>query len=365
MKQKSSEQRRRTIWMGNILPAWNTDIIKSFFGNELSQPHITINCNARKGWKENDGSRVGFALLEFQSAEDADFVLRDYNGKNILNTSHTFNLKPNMYYSEDSLSAMYMNKNDSFDKDFTEISYKKLESLESPSLEEQLEPLTISQLRYRLSELNYNLSALEECAQKSGGRIAKKKLLIDILCFQHRNNPTLFPRIIVHMSGKMIPENLLTPLRSCLTNLTWQVKKRKLQASEYLVLGVAAEGAPFRVPPLYDALWGLAAAVISFMSPGFEYSSVAVTKNLVGSPHVDRNDKTHQFTFSLGDFTGGGELCVEADASTVCVVNTKERLVAVDGQRPHWVAPYSGLRYSLVYYRVTGSPMPPEQAVVV
>ena len=53
---------------------------------------------------------------------------------------------------------------------------------------------------------------------------------------------------------------------------------------------------------------------------------------------------------------------VEADARTVCVVDTKNRLGKVDGRFPHWVTPWDARggkeRFSLIYYRTAGEPEP-------
>ena len=37
---------------------------------------------------------------------------------------------------------------------------------------------------------------------------------------------------------------------------------------------------------------------------------------------------------------------------------TRGRLGKVEGRNPHWVTPYCGERYSLVYYRTEGDPEP-------
>lgn len=54
-----------------------------------------------------------------------------------------------------------------------------------------------------------------------------------------------------------------------------------------------------------------------------------------GTPHVDHQDVAFQYAVSLGDFVGGGELCIEdADhPDAVWVVETKDR-VASEPIRP-------------------------------
>ena len=50
-----------------------------------------------------------------------------------------------------------------------------------------------------------------------------------------------------------------------------------------------------------------------------------------------------------------GELCIEEDAHTVRLVDTRNRLACCDGRFPHWVrGGYDGERYSVVFYRSSG-----------
>ena len=53
-----------------------------------------------------------------------------------------------------------------------------------------------------------------------------------------------------------------------------------------------------------------------------------------------------------GNFSGGGEIAVECSPLLVAEIETKGRLGKVDGRFPHWVTPYVGDRYSLIYVSV-------------
>jgi hypothetical protein len=95
--------------------------------------------------------------------------------------------------------------------------------------------------------------------------------------------------------------------------------------------------------------------VMAWADPGFRFSAVAVTKNFIGSPHVDRHDVTHQYALSLGSFDHkkGGQLCVESDPpGGIHVINTYHRLARVDGRYVHWVRGYGGGsdRFSLIWF---------------
>lgn len=67
--------------------------------------------------------------------------------------------------------------------------------------------------------------------------------------------------------------------------------------------------------------------------------------------HIDQNDFSVQYALSVGDFTGGGELCVEESPSKVRVLQTQNRLVCIDGRFPHWVSGYRGERPGDVWGR--------------
>jgi hypothetical protein len=86
--------------------------------------------------------------------------------------------------------------------------------------------------------------------------------------------------------------------------------------------------------------------------PAYPCTMVAVTKNFEGSPHTDDRDVTHQLALSVGDWEGGGELCVESEVlNEVCVVTTRNHIAAVDGRFVHWVRGWgAGDRFSIIYF---------------
>jgi hypothetical protein len=55
---------------------------------------------------------------------------------------------------------------------------------------------------------------------------------------------------------------------------------------------------------------------------------------------------------SFGEFSGGGELCVEArDGSSRWMIDTREKMAKFDGRSVHWVRGYGGGdRYSVVWF---------------
>jgi hypothetical protein len=83
----------------------------------------------------------------------------------------------------------------------------------------------------------------------------------------------------------------------------------------------------------------------------------------VASPHIDDRDQSFQYAISLGEFTQGGQLCVEGIHNSsdvrekpdfVNVVETHNRIARVDGRHVHWVRTWEkGDRYSLIFYDTT------------
>jgi hypothetical protein len=349
------EQRERTLWMGDIQTDWDSECVRSLFVHRAHWIilNLTIKRNARKGWKNEQGQRIGFALIEFESVDIAKEVLSVLNGQPIPHyLPLLFNLKPNVWSDCNSINNP------------PEASAKMIiDFLGDPSLELQLEPCSISQLRERLTIFGCEYKEVEKSAQARGGRVEKKASLIKLLCSLHRDVPIRVQRSYTHMAGTMVPEALRNPLLEELRRTNWAPKQRNISAQQYLVIGVPADGASPKNVDQYARLWSLAGAVMSQMAPGFAYSSLAVTKNFIGSPHVDMGDKTPQYAMALGDFSGGGELCVEMSPTEVAVILTHNRLAQVDGRFPHWVRSYQGERFSLIFYRVTGKAIPRCQAV--
>ena len=95
------------------------------------------------------------------------------------------------------------------------------------------------------------------------------------------------------------------------------------------------------------------------------FGEVAFTMNFEGSPHIDTQNSGPFYGLALGDFqpAGGGALCVECSAREVAAVDTRGKLGRVDGRFPHWVAPYEGTRFSVIYYKTLGERAPRTTAV--
>uniref|UniRef100_A0A7S2L9F4 Uncharacterized protein n=1 Tax=Skeletonema marinoi TaxID=267567 RepID=A0A7S2L9F4_9STRA len=116
-------------------------------------------------------------------------------------------------------------------------------------------------------------------------------------------------------------------------------------------------------------LWDLALQAMKEIDPEFaaRCSEIAVTYRFIGSPHIDRQNSSHFYGLSLGNFAEGtGCVAVEMSPRVVAEVNTKNRLGKVDGRYPHWVSNYNiedEERFSLIYYDTLSSYQTPGPAI--
>ena len=104
-------------------------------------------------------------------------------------------------------------------------------------------------------------------------------------------------------------------------------------------------------------------------APGFLYSSVQCNKAFGAALHVDGNNCGPSAIISMGDHSGGelwvwdeegdchiqatksvSEWCKEGDWIRGTKLDIHDTLTIIDGCRPHCVMPYSGERYSLVFF---------------
>ena len=84
--------------------------------------------------------------------------------------------------------------------------------------------------------------------------------------------------------------------------------------------------------------------------PDFSFTTIQVNKNIVSPPHVDKNNVGPSYIIGLGDYDGG-KLVIDGKE-----YNIRNRFKKFDGRYGHWVTPFSGTRYSLVFFTHTFKP---------
>mmetsp|Transcript_16531 Transcript_16531/g.24519 ORF Transcript_16531/g.24519 Transcript_16531/m.24519 type:complete len:436 (+) Transcript_16531:66-1373(+) len=406
LSRPSNQERARTLWLGSVDEHENEDDLAKLFVTlvGVEGPHVTIR---RKRWTNEDGRKQGFALIRFKSEAEATQVLSVWSGNRPLRAhkwERTPTVNPTLFPTKNSSQSCRTISN-----------LHPSEQSGMPSLELQLEPLTETQLRNRLSLLGYPSCAEEEAkAMATGGRLAKKAFLKQSLADVYRSNKV--PRRLRFARGVPIPEPYLNTMMDALESLQWRRRvgesraRKGVDAEQYLVLGRSSAEQPQskaeRIAPQHAQVWAVAMDLLSSIlrtSSGdnidgsnccelYEPTSLVVSKNFKGSPHIDARDVTWQYAAAFGDYSyessnkgdvyengeeeersvddalyQGGELCVESElagGAEVILVDTRNRLARVDGRYPHWVRQYNvGCRYSLIWYRVAGQGTDPQRAV--
>jgi hypothetical protein len=245
-------------------------------------------------------------------------------------------------------------------------------------LQSQLEPWSTPHLRKRLEQVFGQPLTDPETVHREA---IMERLLVQYN--KHNNSSTATAtagsspaqRPIQWFRGQLVKdllcEALLTELREWAVRYGTQPRERPtINAQVYMILRSPVEFAKKDGPKARAAaiklqqnqkLWEMAHEAMVQTDPAFAelYTALAVTSNFTGSPHIDTQNIGPFYGMSLGDFSkGGGALCVELDPVTVAAVDTRNRLGKVDGRYPHWVAPYKGERFSLIYYQTLGTPLP-------
>ncbi len=87
--------------------------------------------------------------------------------------------------------------------------------------------------------------------------------------------------------------------------------------------------------------------------PDFKYTTIQVNKNIQSPPHVDKNNVGDSYIIGLGEYTGG-DLVIEGEAHDI-----QYTFLRFDGRLAHWVTPFKGTRYSLVFFTHTFKPPHP------
>ena len=236
-------------------------------------------------------------------------------------------------------------------------------------LQSQLEPWSTPHLRKRLEKV------FQE--KTNPDTVHRPEIIQRLLTLYHKNvGPT---RPILWFQGTPVDPGLCDLLSQELREWarcysSCPRERPTINAQVYMILRSPAEFSQKDGPKALRAakkreqnrsLWELAHRAMKSVDPDYaqQYTALAVTCNFVGSPHIDTQNSGPFYGMALGDFWDGGALCVELNPMAVAAVDTRHRLGKVDGRYPHWVSPYQGERFSLIFYQTLGGSVPMERAV--
>eukprot|EP01048_Picozoa_sp_COSAG05_P012924 COSAG05_NODE_1332_length_5154_cov_7.919090_5_plen_119_part_00 len=84
--------------------------------------------------------------------------------------------------------------------------------------------------------------------------------------------------------------------------------------------------------------------------PSYKFQTVTVNKNHAAAKHVDVSNKGHSWIIGLGNYTGGELVFTDKKSPYYGTHNIKNKWLKFVGDTEHYVKPFKGERYTLVYY---------------
>ena len=364
--------------------------VTNHLGSQTEQLQQEKGVDGDKGIESNKDPYLGYAILEYRDAEEANLVMVHMKDMKVMTDivypmsdhrqqSSRIANKSNQIAMEHSQLSDFVVKvrptehtksKVGQNMKVADVSSESVAGLDPPILK-QLQPLPMEELRRRYIRLSCEKNNDEKKSEyvKAWEEAATDYDRRDLVAGAYTTQ--YHPRRHVRFEGKLIPETLQTKLLGLLQTLRWPVENHRagLSAERYLVLTTSSQSTEF------DDLRQACRALMNWADKNYYYSGIAVTKNFVASPHIDDRDLSFQYAVALGDFTTGGELCVEGtiiaekqhpisiggddgnDKETpqpsdfVNVVKTHNRIARVDGRHVHWVRTWTGGdRYSLIFY---------------
>ena len=329
---------------------------------------------------QQKGSYLGYAILYYRDAAEANLVMEHMKDLQVMTrtvypmgdqqqssqkiTEHRL---PNFVVKVRPSVATENKPHSADDASSTDSIAAGLD----PPILKQLQPLPMEELQRRYVRLcgngngnktNTTNTNLIKAWEEGPTNRERRDLVVDAYTKHYH------PRREVRLEGKPISKDLQTRLLGILQTLRWPAENHRagLSAERYLVLTTTSQSTAF------DDLKQACRELMDWADAEYYYSGIAVTKNFVASPHIDDRDQSFQYAVALGDFTTGGELCVEGTTTEeesvspsrdcqqqkeqqppdfVNVVETRNRIARVDGRHVHWVRTWQGGdRYSLIFY---------------
>ena len=237
---------------------------------------------------------------------------------------------------------------------------------DASQIQSQLEPLSTPQLRRRLLR-TFGILSDPECH----GRERVMASLVN--CYEKQ------PREVRFEQGTPVRVALLDEILAAVRATPWPTTTRerpKVAAEGYFILQkpngeiLKPDSPKARLEAAkidrHRRVWEVAVETIMELDPVFaeKFTALAVTRGFKGSPHIDTLNVAPFYGISVGEYSeDGGQLCVECSATVVAHVDTRGKLAKIDGRFPHWVSPYQGERYSLIYYQTWGEVSPQTTAI--
>ena len=103
--------------------------------------------------------------------------------------------------------------------------------------------------------------------------------------------------------------------------------------------------------PKYKKLFRESKKLMRLKDPKFKFTSIQYNKNHRAARHRDAKNTGVSYIVGLGNYTGGELIIFDEHEKNPVKHNIKNKFYTFDGSKyPHETAPFSGERYTLVFY---------------
>ena len=109
--------------------------------------------------------------------------------------------------------------------------------------------------------------------------------------------------------------------------------------------------APSRHNKKHGHLLKMAKQLLKQHDPKYRAAAVTINKNHAAAKHVDVSNKGHSYIIGLGNYTGGQLVFTDKESPYYGSHNIKNKWFKFLGNTEHYVKPFKGERYTIVYYR--------------
>jgi hypothetical protein len=94
-----------------------------------------------------------------------------------------------------------------------------------------------------------------------------------------------------------------------------------------------------------------AKALLKQHAPGYRPQALTINKNHAAAKHTDKCNNPPSYIIGLGNFTGGELVFSDKTSPHYGTHNIKNKFLKFDESTEHYVKPFKGERYTVVYYR--------------
>ena len=101
----------------------------------------------------------------------------------------------------------------------------------------------------------------------------------------------------------------------------------------------------------HKALLLAAKSMLRAHAPNYKPQAVTFNKNHAAAKHTDKFNNPPSYIIGLGNYTGGELVFSDKSSPHYGTHNIRNRWLKFDGSTEHYVKPFKGERYTIVYYR--------------